>query len=67
MLAHVQYNYRANGRIYASALIQGAGIPPLLSHQMVQYGQGYRESTIETVDRENAILIEKVQSGLITE
>ena len=50
MLAHVQYKYRAIGRIYASALIQGAGIPPLLSHQMVQYGQGYRESTIETVD-----------------
>ena len=34
---------------------------------MVQYDQGYRETTIETVDRENAILIEKVQLGLISE
>ena len=61
MLALVENKYRAIGRIYASAIIQGAGIPPLLSHPMVSYAQGFREAGLDTVeDIEKTNLIKKV-------
>ena len=60
MMALVENQNRVIGRIFASALIQGAGFKPILTHDMCNYAKGYKEANLSTVRDGEKALIKKV-------